>query len=47
VPATASGECHVRVFVQGAKHAALGAADVTIEPVAAQARGRAAGTPGG
>ena len=32
VPATASGECHVRVFVQGESDVAVGAADITIEP---------------
>ncbi|HEY4307895.1 MAG TPA: C25 family cysteine peptidase [Pirellulales bacterium] len=32
VPATASGECHVRVFVQGVQDIAVGATDITIEP---------------
>ena len=36
VPADASGECHVRVFVQGEEEFAVGAADVTIEPAFAR-----------
>jgi hypothetical protein len=47
VPASASGECHVRVFVQGEKDAAVGAADVTIEPPVVRAASRAPDKPGG
>lgn len=36
VPAEASGECHVRVFVQGEKETAVGAADVTVKSAVAR-----------
>ncbi len=38
VPASASGPCHIRVFVAGGKEAAVGAADVMIDSRVAQAR---------
>jgi hypothetical protein len=34
VPATANGECHVRVFVQGERRCALGSGDLVIRPAA-------------
>jgi hypothetical protein len=47
VPATASGPCHVRLFVQGAEDAAVGSADVTIEPAAVKADSNPPDKPGG
>ena len=46
VPATSSGPCHVRLFVQGAEDVAVGSTDITIEPATAKTDSQAPGKTG-